>query len=277
MPDIEESELRVLLAIVRRTFGWQKDEDVISLSQFQADTGLSRQAIVEGINRALEHGTIVRGPAARGSFSYRLEGASYRELVNSGDQSQPTSQLRRPVRASTSLLSRLVEVPLVNSGDQSLVNSGDQSGPQLVNSVDTQKKELINSHTREGVRRSRGDEHPAVALWRERFPKAKLLAAQRDEIARAVTDPDRWADVLRRWEMAGYSGKNVGGQLDWYAKYGDLPGQRNGHANGNGHRPAFPPASTEPPLDLSDPEVQARMAEFRRQSDEALRAEGIEV
>ena len=37
---------QVLLAIIRRTYGWKKKEDAISISQLQGMTGLSRRAVI---------------------------------------------------------------------------------------------------------------------------------------------------------------------------------------------------------------------------------------
>ena len=98
------AELRVTLAIVRQTFGWHKESDVISLSQLIKMTGLSRQGVVDGVKEGLERGTIKRYPEGQ-SFTYQL-------VID-----EPTSQPTRPV--------------LVNVVDQ-----------QLVNVVDTQKKGL---------------------------------------------------------------------------------------------------------------------------------------
>ena len=38
-------EIRILLYIMRKTFGWGKDEDAISYTQFEDATGISRRHI----------------------------------------------------------------------------------------------------------------------------------------------------------------------------------------------------------------------------------------
>ena len=50
MPRISGSSLKVLLAIVRKTYGFQKQADKISFRQLQKLTGLSRDAV----NRAIK-------------------------------------------------------------------------------------------------------------------------------------------------------------------------------------------------------------------------------
>lgn len=85
MPEMGEAELKVTLAIARKTFGWHKDEDKLSLSQLMELTGLSRQGVLNGILAGTERGTIARREDGD-SFKYRL-------LVNEVDQ---TSQPSRP-------------------------------------------------------------------------------------------------------------------------------------------------------------------------------------
>lgn len=45
IPNLSEAELKVLLAVVRKTYGWHKDADKISVSQLEKMTGLSYSAI----------------------------------------------------------------------------------------------------------------------------------------------------------------------------------------------------------------------------------------
>lgn len=107
---MKEAELRVVLAIARKTFGWHKKSDILSLSQLMELTGLSRQGVINGLDDGIERGIITRKKSGQ-SYSYSL-------VVNEVDD-LPTSQRSRP--------------ELVNEVDGLLVNE-----------VDTQKKELLN-------------------------------------------------------------------------------------------------------------------------------------
>jgi phage replication O-like protein O len=56
LPNLSESELKVLLIIIRQTYGWidpytkkRKSRDWISHSQFQKKTNLSRRSISEAL------------------------------------------------------------------------------------------------------------------------------------------------------------------------------------------------------------------------------------
>jgi phage replication O-like protein O len=94
--NLRPGALRVLLAIVRLTYGWQKVSDRISYTQLQKVTGLSR----EGVNHALkELGnllTVKQGQKGRGANEYSLNvDISTGELVRNLDQSEKlTSQNR---------------------------------------------------------------------------------------------------------------------------------------------------------------------------------------
>ena len=49
MPSLSKAALKVLLAVARKTYGFQKNRDAISLSQLQKLTGLGRAGVVRGI------------------------------------------------------------------------------------------------------------------------------------------------------------------------------------------------------------------------------------
>lgn len=124
---MEETELRIILAISRKTFGWHKREDLLSLSQFKILTGMSRPSIVKGIGLAIANGWIARRPYGN-SFKYTL-------LVN--DVYQP---------------------------GEMLVNVVYQSGGEMVNDVYTQKKEVLKEKTlRAKTARARSPIFDAIA------------------------------------------------------------------------------------------------------------------
>src|SRR5947208_16900894 len=69
-PQLTEAELRVLLYIVRRTFGFKRDRDAISLSQMvdgittregkvlDHGTGMSRRGVMKGCAGLVQKGVI---------------------------------------------------------------------------------------------------------------------------------------------------------------------------------------------------------------------------
>lgn len=67
--DMGEAELRVVLHVVRQTWGWHKLSDRISFSQFQKGTGLSRESAWNGVQAAIKHGIIAQKESGN-SFIY---------------------------------------------------------------------------------------------------------------------------------------------------------------------------------------------------------------
>lgn len=73
--NLKEAELRVILAIARKTFGWHKKRDKISLSQLEAATAMTRKSVKSGLDAAIERGIVRRTPDRndkRGGFFYEL-------------------------------------------------------------------------------------------------------------------------------------------------------------------------------------------------------------
>lgn len=88
MPALKNTSLRVALAIVRFTYGFQKQADKISLSQLQKITGLSRQGVVNGVAALGPLLKIKPGAKGRGANEYSLNlDISTGQLVNHSDQS----------------------------------------------------------------------------------------------------------------------------------------------------------------------------------------------
>lgn len=71
MPRCDSSEWRVVCAVARQTFGWDKEADEISISQFEKLTGMSRATVVKAVKAALDHGFLVREKQGR-SHVYRV-------------------------------------------------------------------------------------------------------------------------------------------------------------------------------------------------------------
>ncbi len=100
LPKLPPGAVRVLLAIVRKTYGFQKSSDCISYSQLQALTGLSREGVNTGIKKINENFCsllkIIPGAKGKGASEYSLDlDVSTGQLVRKVDQSDKlTSQLR---------------------------------------------------------------------------------------------------------------------------------------------------------------------------------------
>jgi len=76
LPELSGAELKVLLVVLRRTVGCQKESEEISLSQFERMTGLTRHSVINGLRRLIERGLVVQTQAAKG-----VRAASYRCVI----------------------------------------------------------------------------------------------------------------------------------------------------------------------------------------------------
>lgn len=96
MREMTEAELKVVLTIVRLTYGWHKESDAISFSQFEEITGLSRSSVMLGLRRAIARGWVKKvGAGARGMGIYsaviEAETGSNFEPVQNSNQSEITT------------------------------------------------------------------------------------------------------------------------------------------------------------------------------------------
>jgi len=274
LPQMKESELKVVLAIARATFGWHKESVKLSLSQLMEKTGMTRQGVVNGAQAGIERGVIVREPDGQG-FIYSL--IINDELVNEIDQSTKlTSQRNRP--------------ELVNEIDQGsqrnrleVVNNVDQLPPTLkkVKERTTKKgkktarapqpdptpivadlndpriiledppparrpgysqqasrpREVNEGQANPGQLVKRGTGEDAYWIFRE-YTSRSMTSHQIDAIRETVTDLVKWRAICERWcELYGDSWYKFG-HLDWYRN--GIPGEKgthHGQQQGNGvHR-----------------------------------------
>ena len=80
MKDMPGSELKVVMAVCRKTFGWHKDRDRISISQLEEMTGLSRPAVIAGTTKAIERGVLSRREV-QGGYEYGLVLTGSKEIL----------------------------------------------------------------------------------------------------------------------------------------------------------------------------------------------------
>ncbi len=211
-PILSEAELRVLLYIVRRTYGFGKQSDKISLTQFCAGptsrsgvaldlgTGLSRQGVLNGITGLQEKGLLKfiagNGRSQVSTFEIDLSPQARsrietlkivpREMVNTVDRCQKQRKGQRPV-------------------DQR-VNPTHESHVKGVNAVDPQKKEYIQQRVRQEIGltspdfsslnpiQNRGNAEN-LELKLEKITGQGLTSSERRKL-QAISDYERVAEVL---------------------------------------------------------------------------------
>jgi phage replication O-like protein O len=73
LKELSGSELKCFLFIVRKTKGWHKDVDAISISQFEEYTGLSNRAVIDACNSLVSRGFIFQDVGQRGVKLFTLD------------------------------------------------------------------------------------------------------------------------------------------------------------------------------------------------------------
>lgn len=171
MSGMKEGELRILLAVARQTFGYHRESDYLSITQFCKMTGLSRQGVANGVKAAVKRGWLSEiGTGKRGMRRWKLE------LVNEVDQSTET----------TSPPSSIVPA-----------NEVDQTPPSSIQ-PSRNTKERITKETKEKKSPSHADDpfgdsmNPSYAAyldaWRDAHEGVKPLPLRGRERTDAIDD-----------------------------------------------------------------------------------------
>jgi len=119
MPRVSAHFFKVLLAAWRKTVGYQKQQDWVSLSQFMKGTGLCRETVLAGLRFWEKAGLLRRGPRLG------IRGTRIWVAVTDYDEAQVMARIEG----------------LVGLTDQSVSSTptGRSHPPPLVHAVDTQK------------------------------------------------------------------------------------------------------------------------------------------
>lgn len=127
MADMQSCEQGVVLCIIRKTFGYQKEWDEISFSQFEEATGLNRPSVRKGIQLALQRGIIQR-QQFKNSFQYCVC-----DPALNGSKNEPISE------------DEVIEIgsesePKIGSQIELIDTNGSKNEPKSVQKMNTQKK-----------------------------------------------------------------------------------------------------------------------------------------
>lgn len=99
------SELQVVLFVIRKTYGWGKKRDIISLTQFEGATNLSRITIIKTIKNLVSKNILVKTALPRNRIAYSYQ-KNYNEWVVN------TAILVKHSTGSKDRLTRLVNTAL---------------------------------------------------------------------------------------------------------------------------------------------------------------------
>jgi len=220
---ISPSAVLCYMVICRKTSGWQKEYDSISISQFMEYTGLTKPTVIKALRELTERGVINVDSSSK-IASYGLSTAILlpKEVCCEGQTILPID-----VDGKKSL---------PDAGKKSLpteVSDGKKSLPKPVKNLYPQKK--VKKHNSTTSSRAQRSTDPRLSQWQftvyRELTHLHVPHAFRDRVA-TLTNETLWRDVITRWIGRGYRVNGIGGMLDWYDKENTNYGRQHGQNNG---------------------------------------------
>jgi len=95
LPDLTGAELKCYLVVIRKTKGWNKESDNISISQFMKATGLSNSAVIKACESLVKYGLLVKENGSRNTGIYAVNSYS---KTTCEESSQVTCEKSSPVK-----------------------------------------------------------------------------------------------------------------------------------------------------------------------------------
>ncbi|HII3688852.1 TPA: replication protein [Pasteurella multocida] len=72
MSQMSGAELKCYLAVIRKTKGWNKEEDAISITQLMEVTGLSNRKVIDACNSLVKIGLLNQKTGARNTKIFSI-------------------------------------------------------------------------------------------------------------------------------------------------------------------------------------------------------------
>lgn len=92
MAEMKGAALAIYILIVRKTRGWQKETDAISISQFMKFTGYGKDAVISGAEKLVSLGLVSRISRERQPALYTLSDLAEREIASLSEKPNTNNQ-----------------------------------------------------------------------------------------------------------------------------------------------------------------------------------------
>ena len=201
MSDVSPNAWKVLCFILRKTNGWQKEQDHISLSQIREGTGIRQNATIAIAIRELER-------------KHYLSVVRSSDWVKSNAYSLGSPKMGLPKEGGSSN---------IEQGGSAKIEQG------VVLKSNTQKKSLKKEEKKDVTARKKREPHtPAFEVFVKITGYYKITKYWRTKMAEVVgeeaNDLHLWAAVIKAWTGKGWFEGNVKGMLEFYEQ-GEIPGK----------------------------------------------------
>lgn len=230
MPVISPASTKVLMYVLRRTAGWQRESDAISVRQFSTTLNLSKPTVLKALKELIGHRVIAVDYGSthgdRDVNVYSVLGSQ--DFLPRGQDILPPSKKDLP------------------RGQDSLPEGGQNILPGVVKKIDP----YIKKDIKKGEKKEIATRHSVSVDESEVAPKAKTSSkrqtpdtrddrlddsrimayrdiarftpphATRDRIITEVRSDDiaTWQKVIRDWIASGWNPRNIAGMIDQYKR-----------------------------------------------------------
>jgi len=198
LAELSGAETKVLIVILRKTVGWQKESDEISLSQIEKITGLARHSVIAALRGLMKRGLVVQTKPAEGN-----KPASYKCIVPlvASAKGAPADELKGGDQctncttgsAETAPVSSANTAPGANERCSFCTTASAESAPQVVQFLHPQNKEKEKKE-REGARSSRA---PASSSENQNNKMRDYL----DHVLARLEGQDPAERTIRAWSL----------------------------------------------------------------------------
>lgn len=200
------SEYRCLMFLFRMTYGWQKKEDAISLTQWATGTGIDKEKrhnVLRVLQELVAKHVIYQksngnNHSATWGFNKnwtQWDASLFDETVISQDNSSV--------------------MPDDNSHKQTVISPDNRCVISQDNTSVISRDNNKRKKEKKEKKRAATPAHAACVLFREIMHR-NPTAYQAGVIADTVTDLELWRQCVGGWNEAGHKPTNVKGMLDWY-------------------------------------------------------------
>lgn len=241
MRELSGNEFKLLMAIIRGTVGFQQEFEAISLSDFQALTGIaSRNTVVNNLRSLEQRGLVLRRDDGY-RVSYALNRAYEMEDCAVIEQSENQHGTATVLVDGTATVPNLVQpsyqFPYIEKKEKKREKKSPH--PDCPKFENPEEEALAC--------------HPLThALLDAGFgwPGYRMLAALVAEIGDEALDVAALETARQRWLMHGYNPGNYAGILEWYRNVVNDPAWMPARPGKNGRAPA-PTADKAPATQLA--------------------------
>ena len=139
LADLTGAELKCYLLVVRKTKGWNKEIDSISIGQFMEVTGLSNRSVITACDSLVEKGLLVRSGGERRLNTYSVKSFNIPQTGEKSSSDKTGENISQTGEKSSS-----------DKTGENISQTGEKSSSNLVKKVHTQnnnKNTIQNNNT----------------------------------------------------------------------------------------------------------------------------------